>query len=168
MLVIWWWTLRKWTVQHKTSMPRIRLLSITLKGLSERRKSASAANRSSLWWAYSLTPRTPTGRHKSTSAANLLEPRCSPGGQTEKHKSSMLLLCWSSLGDMRTLAGATERHKSTSAANLLQPQRPQEALTVRHKTSMPPICWGLLGRALMLRGLTERRNPTSVAKLLEP
>lgn len=117
-LVIWWATLRKRTVQHKSSMPSIRLLSITLRGSSEQHKSTSAANRFTFRWAYSMAPRASTERRKSTSAANLLEPRYSPSGQTEKHKSSMLLLCWSSLGPTRTLGDVTGRRKSTSAANL--------------------------------------------------
>lgn len=166
--VIWWATLRKWTVQRKPSMPPICPLSITLRGSSERRKSTSAAYRFALWWAYSLTPIAPTGRHKSTSAAYLLEPWCSPGGQTEKHKSSMPLLRWSSLGHKRALRKATGRRKSTSAANLLQPQRPQDTLTEKHKTSMPLICWGILGQILTPRDLMGQRKSTSVANLLEP
>ena len=161
-------TLRKRTVQRKPSMPPICLLSITSGRWSERRKSTSAANRSPFWWACSLTPRAPTGQHKSTSAAYLLEPWCSPGGQTEKHKSSMPLLCWSSLGHMRTLGRATGQRKSASAANLLRPQRPQESLTVKHKTSMPPICRAFLGQQETPRALTERRKSTSVASPLRP
>lgn len=167
-LVLWWATLRKWTVQLKSSMPPIRLLSITLRGSSKRRKSTSVANCFAFWWAYSLAPRAPTGRHKSTSAAHLLESWCSTGGWTEKHKSPMPLLCWSSLGHTRALRKATGRRKSTSAANLLQPQRPQEALTERHKTLMPPICWAVLGQSLTPRGLTGRHKSTSVANLLRP
>ena len=165
-LVIWWATLRKWTVQRKPSMPPICPLSITPGRWSERHKSTSAANRSPFWWAYSLTPRAPTGQHKSTSAAYLLEPRCSPGGQTEKHKSSMPLLCWSSLGHMRTLGRATGQRKSASAANLLQPQRPQEDLTVKRKTSMPPIRRAFLGQRETSGALTERPKSTSVASPL--
>ncbi|KAM0796647.1 hypothetical protein BDR22DRAFT_505509 [Usnea florida] len=167
-LVIWWATLRRRTVQRKPSMRPICPLSITPARWSERHKSTSAANRSSFWWACSLTPRAPTGQRKSTSAAYLLEPWCSPGGQTEKHKSSMPLLCWSSLGHVRTLGRATGQHKSARAANLLRPQRPQESLMVKHKTLMPPICHAFLGQRETPRALTERHKSTSVASLLRP
>ena len=148
-------------------MPQSCLLFVTIRMWSERCKSTSAANHSASWWAYPLTPKAPTGQHKSASAANLSEPWCSPGGQTERHKSPMPLLCWSSLGLTRTLGGATGRHKSTSAANPLQPQRPQEALTVMHKSLTPLICWAVLGQLLIPRGLTGRHKPTSVANLLK-
>ena len=161
-------TLRKRTVQHKSSMPPIRLLSITLRGSSARRKSTSAAKRFAFWWAYSLAPRAPTGRHKSTSAANLLEPWCSLGGQTEKHKSSMPLLCWSSLGHMRELGSATGRRKSTSVANRVLSLRLPVLLPVTKKTTLPMGCCILLGHAPTPRGLTGRHKSTSVANLLEP
>ena len=166
--VIWWATLRKWTVQRKPSMPPICLLSITPWGLSERRKSTSAAYRFALWWAYSLTPRAPTGRRKSTSAAYLLEPWCSPGRQTEKHKSSKPLLCWSSLGHTRTLRKATGRRKSTSAAYLLEPWCSPGRQTEKHKSSKPLLCWSSLGHTRTLRKATGRRKSTSAAYLLQP
>ena len=166
--VFWWATLRELTVQHKSSMPLICLLSITCRGWSERHKSTSAANRATFWWACPSRPRNLTGRHKSTSAANLLEPWSSPSEQTEKHKSSTPLLCWFSLGHMRTMGGVAARRKSPSAANLLQPYRPKEALTVKRKTSMPLICRGFFGQRQTPRALTGRHKSTSVANLLGP
>ena len=80
----------------------------------------------------------------------------------------MPLLCWSSLGHMRTLGRATDHHKSASAANLLRPQRPQGSLTVKHKTSLPPICHAFLGQRKTPRALTERRKSMSIASLLIP
>ena len=148
-------------------MPAICLRSITLKGWSERQKSTSAANHSTYQWAFSLAPGASTGRHRSTSAANLLGPCFLPGGLTGKHKSSIPLLCWSGLGRTRTLGVASGRRKSTSVAQLSRPQLSQEALTVRHKPSMPPICWALFNPHLMLRGLTRRHKSTTVAKLLK-
>ena len=155
-------------MQHKSSMPLICLLSITCGGWRERHKSPSAANRATLWWAYPLRPRTPTGWHKSTSAANLLEPWSSPSGQTERHKSSKPLLSWSSLGYTRTLGRAAGRCRSARAANLRQSQRPKEALTVMHKTPMWLICWGFFGQRHSLRDLTGRHKSTSVAYLSGP
>ncbi len=167
-LAIWWATLRKWTVQHKSSTPPICPLSITVRGRSERHKSTSAANRSTFYWAYPLTPRAPTGRPKSTSAVNPLEPWCSPGRQTEKHKSSTPLLRWSRLGHTRTLGGATAWHKSTSAAKLLRPWCSPGRQTEKHKSSTPLLRWSRLGHTRTLGGATPRHKSTSAAKLLRP
>ena len=112
------------------------------------------------------TLRRATGRRKSTSAANLLQPQRPQEASTVRHKTSMLPICWALLGQRLTPRCLTGRHKSTSVANLLEPWCPQVVPTERRKPSMPPICWSLSGLLLSLRLATVKQKSLKAADLL--
>lgn len=107
------------------------------------------------------------GRHKSTSAANLLQPKRPQETLTVRHKTSKPLIRGALLGQNLMLRSLTGRRKSTSVANLLEPWCPQVVLTERHKSSTPPICWLLSGLPIPLRSATVKQKSLKAADLLQ-